>query len=203
MQDDVVEIESNKMASGKLKAKVETANRDNRRYREPTGPSGSNRYTDDRVDDMARIIKYLSNKISRMELDQAKADSPNKRDFRRNPNPQNQQRPIKNEDQKIPTPLKNENFIGASDLQEFGDSEDEVAFFGDDCSQPFLTKEEYEESLNTPQTSDEQEGGDHNDLCLFQPETEIIAADFQPRYNLRSKNKPISTEQPKIILPRR
>jgi hypothetical protein len=30
----------------------------------------------------------------------------------------------------------------------------------------------------------------------------MIAADFQPRYNLRSKNKPISTEQPKIILPR-
>jgi hypothetical protein len=30
----------------------------------------------------------------------------------------------------------------------------------------------------------------------------MIAADFQPRYNLRSKNKPVSTEQPKIILPR-
>jgi hypothetical protein len=90
MQDDVVEIESNMMASGKLKAKVEITNRDNRRYKEPAGPSRSNRYTDDRVDDMAQIIKDLSNKISRMELDQAKDDSFNKRDFRRNPNPQNQ-----------------------------------------------------------------------------------------------------------------
>ena len=27
----------------------------------------------------------------------------------------------------------------------------------------------------------------------------MIAADFQPRYNLRSRNKPVSTEQPKII----
>ena len=53
MQDDVVEIESNMMASGKLKAKVEIVNRKNRRYRELVGPSGSNRYTDDRVDDMA------------------------------------------------------------------------------------------------------------------------------------------------------
>jgi hypothetical protein len=132
MQDDAVEIESNMMASGKMKTKVDTANRDNRRYREPAGPSGSNRYTDDRVDDMARVIRDLSNKVSRMELDQAKADSSNKRDFRRNPNPQNQQRQIKNEDQKIPTPLKNENFIGVSDLQEVGDSEDEVAFFEDD-----------------------------------------------------------------------
>jgi ribonuclease HI len=202
MQDDAVEIESNMMASGKMKTKVDTANRDNRRYREPAGPSGSNRYTDDRVDDMARVIRDLSNKISRMELDQAKADSSNKRDFRRNPNPQNQQRQIKNEDQKIPTPLKNENFIGVSDLQEVGDSEDEVAFFEDDYSQPFLTKEEYEESLSAPQTSDEQEEGDHNGLCLSQPETEMIAADFQPRYNLRSKNKPVSAEQPKIILPK-
>jgi hypothetical protein len=30
----------------------------------------------------------------------------------------------------------------------------------------------------------------------------MIAADFQPRYNLRSKNKPTSTSQPKKILPR-
>jgi hypothetical protein len=30
----------------------------------------------------------------------------------------------------------------------------------------------------------------------------MIAADFQPRYNLRSKNKPTSTNQPKKILPR-
>jgi hypothetical protein len=135
MQDDAVEIESNMMASGKLKAKVETINRENRRYREPAGPSGSNSYTDDRVDDMARIIKDISNKISRMELDQDKVDSSNKRDFRRNPNPQNQQRQIKNEDQKIQAPLKNENFIGANDLQDFGDSEDEVTCFGDECSQ--------------------------------------------------------------------
>jgi hypothetical protein len=202
MQDDAVEIESNMMASGKLKAKVETVNHDNRRYREPAGPSGSNRYTDDRVDDMARVIKDLSNKISRMELDHAKADSSNKRDFRRNPNPQNQQRQIKNEDQKIQAPLKNENFIGASDLQEFGDLEDEVACFGDECSQPFLTREDYEKSLNTPQPSDEEEEGDHTNLCVSQPETEMIAADFQPRYNLRSKNKPTSTNQPKKILPR-
>jgi ribonuclease HI len=202
MQDDAVEIESNMMASGKLKAKVETVNRENRRYREPAGPSGSNRYTDDRVDDMARIIKELSNKISRMELDQAKADSSNKKDFRRNPNPQNQQRQIKNEDQKIQAPLKNENFIGANDLQDFGDSEDEVACFGDECSQPFLTREDYEKSLNTPQPSNEEEEGDHTDLCVSQPETEMIAADFQPKYNLRSKNKPTSTDQPKRILQR-
>jgi len=39
---------------------------------------------------MARVIKELSNKISRMELEQAKDDSFPKKDFKRNPNPPNQ-----------------------------------------------------------------------------------------------------------------
>jgi hypothetical protein len=44
---------------------------------------------------MDRIIKELSNKISRMELYQSKAYPFVKRQFKRNPNPQNQQRQIK------------------------------------------------------------------------------------------------------------
>jgi hypothetical protein len=69
MQDDAVEIESNMMASSKIKAKVETKNRETKRFREQARPSGSNRFTDDKVDDMARVIKELSNKISIMELE--------------------------------------------------------------------------------------------------------------------------------------
>jgi hypothetical protein len=202
MQDDAVEIESNMMASGKLKAKLETGNREAKRFREQAGPSGSNRSTDDRVDDMARVIKELANKISRMELEQAKADSFPKKDFKRNPNPPNQQRQIKNEDQKIQAPLKNENFIGANDFQDFGDSDNDVANFGDDCTQPYLTREDYEKSLNTQQPSNKGEEGDHTDLCESQPETEMIMAEFQPKYNLRSKSKPTSTTQPKKILQR-
>ena len=83
MQDDAVEIEYNMMASGKLKAKVETRNRETRRFKEQAGPSRSNISTDDKMDDMARIIKELSNKISRMELDQSKADPFIKMEFRR------------------------------------------------------------------------------------------------------------------------
>jgi hypothetical protein len=63
MQDDVVEIESNMMASGKLKTKIEMGNRETRHLSS----------SDDKMDDMARIIKELSNKILRMELDQSKA----------------------------------------------------------------------------------------------------------------------------------
>jgi hypothetical protein len=190
------------MASGKLKAKIETGNRKTKRFREQAGSSGSNRSADDRVDDMARVIKELSNKISRMELEQAKVDSFPKKDFKRNPNPPNQQRQIKNEDQKIQAPLKNENFIGANDFQDFKDSYNDVTNFGDDYTQPYLTREDYEKSLSTQQPSNKGEESDHANPCESQQETEMMMAEIQPKYNLRSKSKPTSTTQPKKILQR-
>ena len=39
MQDDAVEIKSNMKASSKLKARVETGNKETRRFREQKGPS--------------------------------------------------------------------------------------------------------------------------------------------------------------------
>jgi hypothetical protein len=68
------------------------------------------------MDDMEKIIKELSNKISKMELDQSKIDQFTRKDFRRNPNPQIQQRKVKNEDQKIQTPFKNKKFMGGDDM---------------------------------------------------------------------------------------
>jgi hypothetical protein len=41
----------------------------------------------EKMDDMAKIIKELSIKNSRMELDQAKTDPFSRRYFKRNPNP--------------------------------------------------------------------------------------------------------------------
>jgi hypothetical protein len=41
------------------------------------------------VEDMARVIKEIANQISRMELEQSKANSFPKKDFKRNPNPRN------------------------------------------------------------------------------------------------------------------
>jgi hypothetical protein len=72
MQDNALEIESNMMGLGKLKAKTETGNKETRRYREQGGSSGSGRSSGDKMDDMARIIKELSNKILQMELDKKK-----------------------------------------------------------------------------------------------------------------------------------
>jgi hypothetical protein len=57
MQDDALEIKSNMMASGKLKEKFETGNKEIRRYREQGGPSGLGRSSEDKMDDMVRIVK--------------------------------------------------------------------------------------------------------------------------------------------------
>jgi hypothetical protein len=57
MEDDAVEIESNMMALGKLKTKIEMGNKETRHLREQAGPSGSERSSYDKMDDMARIIK--------------------------------------------------------------------------------------------------------------------------------------------------
>jgi hypothetical protein len=50
-----------------------------------------------------------------MELDQDKPDPFARRDFKRNPNPQIQERQVKNEDQNIKAPFKIENFMQNED----------------------------------------------------------------------------------------
>jgi hypothetical protein len=72
MQDNAIEIESNMMESGKLKSNVEIGTKEPRCFREQAGSFGSRKSAEEKMDDMAKIIKYLSNKISRMELDQSK-----------------------------------------------------------------------------------------------------------------------------------
>jgi hypothetical protein len=83
-----VEIESNMMVSGKLKDKFELGNKEIRWYREQAGPSRFGRSSEDKMDDMEKIIKELSNKISKMEFDQSKNDAFPRKYFRRNYNPQ-------------------------------------------------------------------------------------------------------------------
>jgi hypothetical protein len=75
MHDDAIEIESNIMASGKLKTKVELGTIEPRRFKEQAGPSRFGKSAEEKMDEMAKIMKDLSNKISKMELDQTKPDT--------------------------------------------------------------------------------------------------------------------------------
>jgi hypothetical protein len=74
--------------------------------------------------------------------------------------------------------------------------------FGDDCTQPYLAREDYEKSLNTHRPSNKGEEGDRTDLCEYPQEIGMIMVEIQPKYNLISKSKPISIAQPKKILQR-
>jgi hypothetical protein len=202
MQDDALEIESNMMASGKLKAKFETGNKEIRRYREQGGPSGSGRSSEDKMDDMARIIKELSNKISRMELDQAKNEHHPRKEFRKNPNPQNHQKQIKNEDQKIQTPFKSENFIGGQDLEDFEELEEDINNIGEDCLQPYITRRDYEKSLTSNYRTESNENNSVSEDSTYQGITDGIMAELHQKYNLRPRNRVSSTAPVKKILSR-
>jgi hypothetical protein len=99
------------MASEKIKTKIEMGIREPRRFKEQGGPSSFGKNTqEEKMDEMDKIIKDLSNKISRMEIEKAKPDPfvINQNQFRRNlnTNPHIQQRQIKNEEQKIQAPFK-------------------------------------------------------------------------------------------------
>jgi hypothetical protein len=137
-----------------------------------------------------------------MELEQSKADQFVKREFRRNPNPQIQQRHIKNEDRKIQTPLKNENFIGGNDMQEFEDLEENINNLGNDYIQPHLMNEYYEKSLNTKKSLGEDNNLNNIDDPAYQGMVDAIMDELQHKYNLRPKNKPVSIAQPKNFFPR-
>jgi hypothetical protein len=62
MQDDAIEMESNMMTSGKLKSKVEIGTKEPKHFREQAGPSGSGKSSEEKMDEMDKIIKYLSKK---------------------------------------------------------------------------------------------------------------------------------------------
>jgi hypothetical protein len=85
--------------------------RETRIFKEQGGPSSSGKNTQkEKIDEMEKIIEYLSNKISKMEIEKSKPDPyvRNQNQFRRNfnTNPYIQQRKIKNEEQKIRVPFK-------------------------------------------------------------------------------------------------
>ena len=127
------------MGSGKIKSKVETGTKEPKRFREQAGSFRSRKSVEEKMDDMDKIIKDFSNKISRMELDQAKPDPFARKDFRRNPNSQTQQKQVKNEDQKIQAPFKLENFIG-DDIQNYEGLEEDVKKLSDEYHEPHLTR---------------------------------------------------------------
>jgi hypothetical protein len=188
------------MESSKLKAKVETGTRENIRFFEQTRPSTYGRTVEDKMDDMEKIIRELSNKISRMEIYQAKTNQFTRKDFRRNPNPQIKQRTVKNEDQKIQGPFKNKNFIGGGDMENFEELEEDMNDLSDDDQEPHLKRQYYERYLIAEYRSNNKDGISITKDCAYQGITDNIMTKLQQKYNLMPRNKNTTTAQPKRIL---
>jgi hypothetical protein len=76
--------------SGKFKVKNEAGTRETIKIREHGSSSSANKnFQDEKIEEMDKLIKDLSNKLSRMEVDRVK-NEPNIRNpnqFRRNFNP--------------------------------------------------------------------------------------------------------------------
>jgi hypothetical protein len=189
MQYDAIEIESNMMAYGKLKAKVEMGTREPKCFKEHASPSGSGKSAEEKMDEMAKNIKDLSNKISRMEMEQAKPDPYVRNQFRRNHNPQIQQRKIKNEDQKIQAPFKTKNFIQRDELQDYEELEEDLNNLNDDDLEPCLTKQYYEKSLDLESLFNNDENINNLGDSTYKGLADSIMAELQHKYDFRPREK--------------
>jgi hypothetical protein len=205
MQDDAIEIESNMMASRKLKTKVEMGTREPRRFKEHAGPSGSGKISsEEKMDEMEKIIKDLSNKISRMEMEKSKPDPYARNQFRRNPNinPQIQQRKIKNEEQKIQAPFKTENLIQGDEVQDYDELDEDLNNLSDDDLEPHLTKQDYEKSLDLESLFNDDENINNLGDSTYKGLVDSIMVELQHKYDLRPREKSSINTPPKNILSR-
>ena len=137
-----------------------------------------------------------------MEIEKAKPDPYNRNQFRRNPNPQIQQRKIKNEEQKIQAPFKTENFIQRDEVQDYDELEEDLNNLNDDDLEPHLTKQDYEKSLDLESLFNNDENinnlGDSTYIGLI----DSIMVELQHKYDLRPKEKNSTNIPPKYILSR-
>jgi hypothetical protein len=187
MQDAALEVESNIMASQKLKGKFE------RKKSSVDPPSSSNT----KMEKMAKMLDSLTSEMSKLKIQSqqpARSKEPNAY-APRNPNAfpyrrNNQQVQIlqrdKNaaEDQRIRAPFQNavleeEQELSHDEVEE----EDDINCFGDENDSSFLTQTDYEEAQ-----MDEQ-------IHEASIEEYFYQTDDQPGYNLRSK-----TAAPKPLL---
>jgi hypothetical protein len=192
MKYDSIEIESNMMESGKLKTKFEMGTREPRHFKEQAGPSGSGKNSSkEKMDEMKKIIKDLSNNISRMEMEKSKPGQYARNQFRRNPNinPQIQQRKIKNEEHKIQAPFKTENLIQEDEVQDYDELDEYINNLGDNDLKPHLTKHDYEKSLDLESLFNDDENINNLGDSTYKGIVDSIMSELQHKYDLRPREK--------------
>jgi hypothetical protein len=200
IQYDAIEFESNMMASIKSKIKVDMGTRKPRRFKEHAGLSGFGKSVEEKMDEMDKIIKYLSNKISRMEIEQAKPDPYIRNKFSRNHNPQIQQRKIKNEDQKIQVSFKTDNFIQRDEVKDHEELEEDLKNLSDDDIEHHLAKQYYKKSLDLESLFNNDENINNMGESTYKGLFDSIMVKLQHKYDLSPREKSPTNIPPKNIL---
>jgi len=158
------------IASEKMRVKFEFEDREMRKPKGQIGPCWLNKGNqDDKIEEMSRIIKYLFNKLARMETERRRHDNRNLNQFGRpfKP-PQVLQREKLIEDQPIQEPLKNENLVDNFVEEEFEELDEQMNMMEGYASYVHLNQDEYEKYLSFNQYFDEDDNKNQVDMSSSQ-----------------------------------
>jgi hypothetical protein len=185
MQDVALEVESNIVASDKLRGK---SDRDRRKNRAEASTSDSS-VVHSQVDELTKLVKSLSTEIEKLKSEGKQTyrnaqNNDNRGNYRRPNNapqifprdPRNRER----DDQRVQAPLQNN--LVVDEEEEEVEVDPEIHCLGDTSPSPHLTQSSYEQSLMDIQI---------NELSKGEKEKENAS-----RYNLRSKKNEEKTDAP-------
>jgi hypothetical protein len=185
MQDAAIEVESNVLATDRLRNKADADRRKERSEASTSSPSMPH----PQMDELTKMVKSLSAEMERMKVEGRQAykgpqSAENKGGFRRLNNitspTMQRERGRDREDQKIQAPFQN-NFMAEEEEGEVEELDPEIHCFGDTPPFPHLTQSAYEEFLMDNQL---------NELSK-----ENKTGSRQGRYDLRSQKKAVNVPE--------
>jgi hypothetical protein len=182
MKDVALEVESNIMASDKLRGKSDR----NRRKKKVEASTSNSSVVHSQVDEVTKLVKSLSTEIEKLKSKGRKPyrnaqNTENRGNFRRPNNaPQILPRNTERDDQRVQAPLQN-NLVEDEEEEEV-EADTEIHCLVDTSPSPHLTQSSYEQSLMDIQINELRKGEK--------------AKENPGRYNLRYKNNAEKTEAP-------
>jgi len=158
MQKDAVQIEASMRAVGKIK-RVEV-DKEKKKGKEEAGASNSNKdFAETKMEEMSKLIRSLSNKISSMEMEAhtpaktfpqgPRNPNPHPNQFRRPYNPHILQRDRRNDDQPIQPPVRRnqKNFLEQVIDEEYLEEQEGILLMEEEVDDIHLTETDFYEDV--------------------------------------------------------
>ena len=87
-------------------------------------------------------------------------------------------------------------------MQNFEELEEDINNLGDDYQEPYLTRQDYEKSLNMEYRSENDKNRNITEDSAYQGIIDNTMVELQQKYNLRPRNRNVTTTPLKKILSR-